>query len=164
MNKKYFRLVSDVNINSIETELRKIEPDFLLSFNFNQKILENIFNIPKTAALNIHPSFLPFYRGIDPLLAARARNEDSSGVSVHLITEQIDQGDILAQKQYSIDYKKNIIDEYKELFRIGSELAKDVITDFTYYYSKRKKQNSIEGSYYSWPDANEYKKYRETKI
>lgn len=47
--------------------------------------------------VNIHPSLLPKYRGLDTHARAIAAGDSVSGCSVHLVTEELDSGDVLAQ-------------------------------------------------------------------
>ena len=56
-----------------------------------------ILNITKRGWLNFHPSFLPFNRGRNPNFWCLV-DETISGVSLHFIDEDIDTGDIVAQK------------------------------------------------------------------
>ena len=51
------------------------------------------------AALNLHPSLLPRYRGPDPLRQQAAAGDERYGVSLHLLDRQFDHGDIVAQAE-----------------------------------------------------------------
>lgn len=52
--------------------------------------------------LNIHPSLLPKYRGLNPQQQALDEGVDESGCSVHLVTTKLDDGPILAQQKVSV--------------------------------------------------------------
>ena len=52
--------------------------------------------------LNIHPSLLPKYRGLDTHKRAIEAGDSASGCSVHLVTEELDSGDVLAQAEVPI--------------------------------------------------------------
>ena len=52
--------------------------------------------------LNIHPSLLPKYRGLDTHRRALEAGDSASGCSVHLVTEELDGGDVLAQAEVPI--------------------------------------------------------------
>jgi phosphoribosylglycinamide formyltransferase-1 len=52
--------------------------------------------------LNIHPSLLPKYRGLDTHRRAIEAGDKSSGCSVHLVTEELDAGDVIAQAEVAI--------------------------------------------------------------
>ena len=47
--------------------------------------------------LNIHPSLLPLYKGLDTHARAIAAGDSHGGTSVHLVTPELDAGEVLAQ-------------------------------------------------------------------
>ena len=47
--------------------------------------------------LNIHPSLLPKYRGLDTHARALEAGDSASGCSVHIVTEELDAGEVLGQ-------------------------------------------------------------------
>lgn len=152
INKKIpYYLTTDINSEVILKKLSKLDPDFLLSFNFNQKMSIDLIKISKIASLNIHPSYLPDYRGVDPLLFAFRNHEKTMGVSIHLITEMLDEGDILLQEKFDITSKK-IIPSYELLFKKGASMAANVIGDYSNYFAKRIKQPPGTGNYFGWKD------------
>lgn len=53
--------------------------------------------------LNIHPSLLPRHKGLDTHARVIAAGERVSGCSVHLVTEELDSGDILAQAEVPVE-------------------------------------------------------------
>ena len=52
--------------------------------------------------VNIHPSLLPKYPGLDTHARAIAAGDSVSGCSVHLVTEEVDAGEVLAQAEVPI--------------------------------------------------------------
>lgn len=53
--------------------------------------------------LNIHPSLLPKYRGLDTHERAIESGDTLSGCSVHVVTEELDAGEVLAQAEVRIE-------------------------------------------------------------
>lgn len=53
--------------------------------------------------LNIHPSLLPKYRGLDTHARALEAGDTVSGCSVHVVTEELDAGDVLGQAEVAIE-------------------------------------------------------------
>lgn len=53
--------------------------------------------------LNIHPSLLPKYRGLDTHARAIAAGDPSGGCSVHVVTEELDAGAVLGQVEVPIE-------------------------------------------------------------
>ena len=52
--------------------------------------------------VNIHPSLLPKYRGLDTHARALAAGDTVSGCSVHIVTEELDAGEVLGQAEVPI--------------------------------------------------------------
>lgn len=52
--------------------------------------------------LNIHPSLLPLYKGLDTHARAIAAGDSHGGTSVHLVTPELDAGEVLAQVRVPI--------------------------------------------------------------
>jgi phosphoribosylglycinamide formyltransferase-1 len=53
--------------------------------------------------VNIHPSLLPKYRGLDTHSRAIEAGDSVSGCSVHIVTEELDAGDVLGQAEVPIE-------------------------------------------------------------
>jgi phosphoribosylglycinamide formyltransferase-1 len=53
--------------------------------------------------LNIHPSLLPKYRGLDTHARAIEAGDRASGCSVHIVTEELDAGEVLGQAEVSVE-------------------------------------------------------------
>lgn len=53
--------------------------------------------------VNIHPSLLPKYRGLDTHARAIAAGDKAGGCSVHVVTEVVDAGDVLGQAEVPIE-------------------------------------------------------------
>ena len=53
--------------------------------------------------LNIHPSLLPKYKGLDTHARALAMGDSHAGCSVHIVTEELDGGEVLGQAEVRIE-------------------------------------------------------------
>lgn len=85
-------------LSTVRTHLR---PDLILTFTFDQKLSPGLIESAANA-INMHPSFLPYYRGHNPYFWPIANAETFTGVSYHFLTENFDQGDIILQEQIPI--------------------------------------------------------------
>jgi phosphoribosylglycinamide formyltransferase-1 len=52
--------------------------------------------------VNVHPSLLPKYRGLDTHARALQAGDEISGCSVHIVTEELDAGDVLGRVEVPI--------------------------------------------------------------
>ncbi|XOV92287.1 MAG: methionyl-tRNA formyltransferase [Bacteroidota bacterium] len=94
-------------------------PDLLLSVNYLFLIEEDLIQWPKLWAFNVHGSLLPKYRGRTPHVWSIINNEFETGVTVHLIDESCDTGDIVAQERVAIetdDTGASLLSKYVEIY------------------------------------------------
>jgi len=93
------------NLNSGElfTELSESErPDLILVANFNFLLPPKLYSLARIAAINLHPSYLPYYRGNFPFFWTIFNGEKFTGVTYHHISAGFDEGDIIAQEKVEI--------------------------------------------------------------
>lgn len=81
----------------------RLEPDVILVGSWGEKIKKPTILLPKIASINCHPSLLPAHRGANPYASAIRAGETKTGVTFHLIDENIDTGAILLQKELKIN-------------------------------------------------------------
>jgi len=102
-------------------------PDVALSI-FYSRIIRQDFIDRCGRILNLHNSPLPRYRGVSPINWALKNGESHHGVTIHEITEGIDDGPILNQVIFIIDPERDeVIDVYKRCLGYGFALFKDTI-------------------------------------
>ena len=92
-------------------KIKKIELICLAGF---MKILSKTFIKKfKGKILNIHPSLLPKYKGLNTHKRALANNEKFSGCTVHIVNSKLDSGKIILQKKVKL-HKKETIENLKK--------------------------------------------------
>ncbi len=84
-------------------ELKNTDWDVFVVAAYNKLISKAVLEIPRKGVLNIHPSLLPKFRGPSPALSAILADERVTGVSVMLINEKMDEGDVIAQARVELD-------------------------------------------------------------
>ena len=96
--------------NKITSQLiHKINPEFIISYNYNHIIKKEILNlIQKGKIINLHISLLPWNKGAHPNVWSFLENTPK-GVTIHLIDTGLDTGDILIQKKLKIDENTNTL-------------------------------------------------------
>lgn len=76
--------------------------DFIFTVNYLFLLDKPALSLPDRGALNIHGSLLPLYRGRTPHVWAIINGEKHSGITVHIIDEGCDTGDIVLQRRIEI--------------------------------------------------------------
>lgn len=82
--------------------MAKLQPDIVIVVAFGRIIPRNILALPKIATINIHASLLPKYRGPAPIQWAVINGESETGVTLILMDEGLDTGDILLSSKVAI--------------------------------------------------------------
>ena len=83
--------------------LRETNPDLVVLAGF-MRILSPIFIKELQGKLiNIHPSLLPKYKGLNTHERAINNREEESGLTIHFVTEELDGGPIIYQKKVKIE-------------------------------------------------------------
>lgn len=96
-------LVYPAGRDRIAQVLRFYEPDLLLCTAFPWRMPPEALAVPRLACVNGHPSLLPRYRGPMPMAWAIRNGETEIGMTYHLMDEQFDTGNILAQSSVPLD-------------------------------------------------------------
>ncbi len=79
----------------------------------------------------MHPSLLPDYRGANPVAAQLNQQEKNFGVSIHLLSQQFDEGDIIDQSGLKLKTEspgRKAIEA--EAARVGTALFMKAINNF----------------------------------
>ena len=84
-------------------QFKKIAPDYIFSFYYRYMITSDILATARIAALNMHGSLLPKYRGRAPINWAILHGETETGASLHIMEVKPDAGDIVGQLAVPID-------------------------------------------------------------
>ena len=131
-NIRLFNIDEFIN-GTILNELTDLAPDLIVLAGFLKKVPREIISNFSNKIVNIHPSLLPKYGGkgmygINVHKAVLDNNEKSSGFSIHYVTEEYDEGNIIFQKSFEIDAKN------------PEELSKKILVQEHKYYPKIIKQ------------------------
>ena len=95
-------------------DITEINPDFLISYNYKFIIKKEVLELLPNRAINLHISLLPYNKGSNPNIWSFLE-DTPKGVTIHLVDEGLDTGNILVQKEL-------LIDENKETLRSSYEL------------------------------------------
>lgn len=86
----------NVNTSEVLADLRGLNADVFVVAAYGQILSEELLRIPRRAAINVHASLLPKYRGAAPVAYAILKGETETGVSIIQILPQLDAGPVLA--------------------------------------------------------------------
>lgn len=138
--------------------LARCAPDLLVSAFFDQRLGAAALAMPTRGCVNIHPSLLPDFRGVDPVLQARLARADSLGVTLHWMTPRLDEGAILAQQALSLPARASVLEATAALFTAGAELLAASLERIARRDPGVPQRSA--GSYQSWPARAEVRALR----
>ena len=99
--------------------------DFLISYGYRHILINEVLNLFPQKAINLHMSMLPYSRGAHPNFWSIAEGMPS-GVTIHLLDEGLDTGNILAQREVQLDLAVDTFSSsYKALSRSIEGLFRD---------------------------------------
>ena len=113
------------NLPALVETLRGLEPDVILSVWYRRLLGADLLALPRVAALNLHGSLLPRYRGRAPVNWVLVNGESRTGVTLHHMIPEADAGDIVAQEALDIDQDDTALTLYTRMVKAGVDLLLD---------------------------------------
>lgn len=107
-----------------EDVIKDFKPDIILYYGWSWKISSSILN--EFISIMLHPSPLPKYRGGSPIQNQIIRGEKVTFATLLKMTEVMDGGPIIAQKEISLE--GHITDIFGRLTEAGIDLTIDILT------------------------------------
>lgn len=123
---EYDNLDEDIFIQKI----KDLSPDIAVVCSFNYKVPKIMLDSLKDGFINVHPSLLPNYRGPNPYSAVILNGEKETGVTLHLMDEKFDTGDIVAQKKVAISEVETMGTLFNRLNIIGLDMLLDTLKQY----------------------------------
>lgn len=111
-------------------ELKKINPDFIVTAAYGKILPIEILDIPKIAPLNVHASLLPKYRGAAPIQWSIINGETVTGVTIMVMDEGMDTGDMLLKEEIQIEPKETYGTLYDKLRILGGQVIVKALSDY----------------------------------
>lgn len=131
----------------IVEEIKNIKPDLFIVAAYG-KILPKVFlEIPACGAINAHASLLPKYRGASPVQCAILAGEKETGITLMLMNERLDEGDILAQEKIAVGENETTGALSGKLEKLGAEMVAKFIPDWISGKIKPVAQNQKKATY-----------------
>lgn len=113
----------------VET-LRTFTPDLFIVVAYGEILKQNILNLPKHGAINIHASLLPKYRGAAPMQRALMDGCQETGITIMEMVLEMDAGDMIETVKLPVPETMNCGELSHELSRLACPALLKVIGDF----------------------------------
>lgn len=113
----------------IQEELKKLEPDFFVTFAFGQILSQEVLDIPKYETINLHASLLPRYRGANPIQRAIINGDKETGICTMITELGLDCGDICKKLVIPISDTMNCEELWNEIAEKSPKMIEDTLEE-----------------------------------
>ena len=93
--------------NEIILNLKKHKITFICLAGYMKIISSKIINLFRKKIINIHPSLLPKFKGLNTFARVIKDNEKKTGCTVHYVNNKLDEGDTIIKKSFDISSYDN---------------------------------------------------------
>lgn len=111
----------------IQEELKKLTPDFFVTFAFGQILSQEVLDIPKYETINLHASLLPKYRGANPIQRAIINGDKETGICTMITELGLDCGDVCLKEVIDIPDNMTCVDLFEEISSKSPELIEKTL-------------------------------------
>ena len=140
--------------------IQSLNADLILIIAGNQIIKQEVLDSTKYGVFNIHSSLLPNYKGLMPTFWVLRNDEPKTGVTLYQLTEGIDDGPIIANKEYYISCETSQSKLIKDLKILANDL---VIESIDLVEDPENYKESKEGTYFKFPTKEDVKAFYSNK-
>lgn len=120
-----------VNKKTLESVIRKTATEKNITagwvMTFSYIIPKALVNLLPGGFVNFHYGLLPQYRGVNPVLEQMLAGEKESGITVHVVDENIDTGPVVLQKKIPIDDRDSFGMQLQKLGMLGASLVQPLL-------------------------------------
>lgn len=134
--------------------IKSLNPDILVVVAYGRILPDEMLNIAKFGAINVHASLLPKYRGAAPIQWAVLNGDKITGVSTMYLASEMDIGDVIYTAETEIGEFETSGELFDRLMVMGAELLHKTLTDIEAGTAPRIPQNNDEASYVTMLDKS----------
>lgn len=137
------------------TELIKsLDPDILVVVAYGRILPDDMLEVPKYGAINVHASLLPKYRGAAPIQWAVLNGDKITGVTTMYLASEMDTGDIIYTSETEIGEFETSGELFDHLMIMGAELLDRTLRDIEAGTAPRTPQDHSKASYVKMLDKS----------
>lgn len=108
-------------------EIIDLQPDLLITAAYGQFLPSKLLAAARIAAINVHGSLLPKYRGGAPVQYSIINGDPETGISIMYMVKKMDAGDVIAQRAIPIEKDDDNGTMFKKLSILGRDLLLETL-------------------------------------
>ena len=115
---------------ALVNELKRLNPDLIVLAGFMRILTPTMIKAFKNKIINIHPSLLPKYPGLDTHNKVLKNGDLKHGVTIHYVNEVLDGGQIIAQGEISVNADETLEELKTRIHAIEHVMLPKVVSKF----------------------------------
>ena len=116
--------------NELQKNLKKLNPNLICLAGFMKILSPFIINKWKNKIINVHPSLLPSFKGLNTHERALNAGVKKSGCTIHFVDKSLDGGAIIAQASTVINKKMTSKELSKKILKMEHKIYPEVVNLF----------------------------------
>lgn len=154
------RIAKNINDPSFIKEISERKIDLIISIAASQVFKKEILQAPRYGCINLHSGKLPCYRGMLPNFWQLYHLEPVAGVTVHRMNEKLDDGEIILQKDVTIDPQESLETLIQRTKRVGAELIIEALDRFCSGTLRYFPNDRERATYFTFPSRRDVRQFR----
>lgn len=139
--------VLDSNTQEFVDIIEDIDPSVIFVISWSFIIPSEVIDRTENGVVGLHYSLLPERRGGAPLNWALIDGLEKSGVTLFYLSDDLDEGDIIAQREFDIAPDDTVRDLLDKVVEISPELVAEYAEDIVERTAPRKPQDDSKATY-----------------
>jgi phosphoribosylglycinamide formyltransferase-1 len=111
----------------LQHAIDKLQPDWIILAGFMRILSDQFVNRYLGRIINIHPSLLPNYKGLDTHQRVLDAGDTLHGASVHVVTPALDDGPVIMQASLTVNPHENASELQQRIHKLEHQLYPQVI-------------------------------------
>jgi methionyl-tRNA formyltransferase len=128
--------------------IRELRPDLIFSFSYRTVIPAAILKLAPLGAFNIHGALLPRYRGRACVNWAVLKGETETGVTLHHMTERVDEGRIVDQEAVQIGDDETAQDVFEKMIPAARKVLRRSLPAILEGTAEGREQDESQATYF----------------
>ena len=132
---KYLKLNIITYNNSLKdadflAKIKSLNADVAIVCSYSKLFPEELLNVMPNKFVNVHPSILPKYRGPNPYSHVIIDNEETTGITLHLMDKNFDTGDLIVTREVALEPNETMGSLFNKINYLSGELLVEFLRRF----------------------------------
>ena len=155
----HYQSIGNPNSAEFVKEVEERQCDLIVSVACPYILKERLLGVPPLGCINIHHAPLPRYKGMMPTFWQMYYGEDSVGLTIHSMSEKIDEGSALLQEELPIEPGETLDDLIRRSKRHAAHCLAKVLRDIASDNVTTRPLNEEPGSYFTFPTLTQIREF-----